>query len=333
MIRLAIAGCGLIGSRHAEAVNKHDRSELACLIEPDIEKTRDFDCPVVESIQDIQNSIDGVIIATPTHLHEEQAVDAMKRGWPVLIEKPIAGSVGEAQAIVDTSGETGLPVLVGHHRRHHPQVQALKKILDDGRVGDVLVVNFLWGLKKPDDYFVGNWRSSAEGSPILINTVHDIDLVRYLFGEIAEINGFGQSGLRGNQRVESAAFAMRLETGALVTVTVSDSTPAPWSFEAGTAENPNIAATGQDMLFVSGTRGAVSFPSLTVWSGSPDWSVAPTPEKSEPTSGVPLDIQLNHFLDVIEGKDTPIADAQEGLATLAATLKLEEIARSTALSV
>lgn len=327
MIQLAVVGCGLIGARHIETIQKNKRCNLAFVVEPDAQRAKGIDCPIVSSLEEIDGQLDGVIIATPTHLHEAQAVQAMERNWHVLIEKPVAGTLDEAQAIVNASRDTGCFVLVGHHRRHHPKVQALKEMISEGVIGDIVVVNALWGVKKPDPYFDGNWRSSAEGSPILINSVHDIDLVRYLFGEVEELVGVGHSGRRSSHRVETAAFAMRLKTGGLVTISVSDSTPGPWSFEAGTAENPNIGSTGEDMMFVSGTTGAVSFPSLTYWGGSPDWSVAPNPQKAQPVEGVPLEIQLDHFLDVIEGKTSSIADAQEGMATLQATLQMEDIAR------
>ncbi|MEP4768662.1 MAG: Gfo/Idh/MocA family oxidoreductase [Roseibium sp.] len=325
MIKLALAGFGLIGKRHAKAIAENPRCELAALIEPEQSKATGQSCPVFNALEDIDCAIDGVILATPTNLHRAQAVHAMERGWHVLIEKPIAGTVEDAEAIARTSTETGRKVLVGHHRRHHPRVQKLREILKSGVLGDVVTLSMMWGVKKPDVYFEGNWRSGEDGSPIMINAVHDVDLLRFLFGEIEDIKGFGNRGRRSTARTESAACAMRLEGGAMATLTISDMTPAPWGFEMGVNENPNIGATGQDMLFVSGTKGAISFPSLTLWTGSPDWSVAPQPQNIECAAGIPLDNQLNHFLDIIEHGQAPLIDANDGLQTLSATLALEEL--------
>lgn len=325
MIKLALAGFGLIGERHAKAIAENSRCELAALIEPDQSKVKDLACPVFNAMEDIDCAVDGVILATPTNLHREQAVYVLKRGWHVLIEKPIAGTVEDAEAIAKASAESGHSVLVGHHRRHHPRVQKLRDVLQSGVLGDVVTLSMMWGVKKPDVYFHDNWRSGEDGSPIMINAVHDVDLLRFLFGEIEDIKGFGSRGHRSKARTESAACVIRLEKGSLATLTISDTTPAPWGFEMGVNENPNIGATGQDMLFVSGSKGAISFPSLTLWTGSQDWSMAPQPEKIECAPGIPLDNQLNHFLDIIEHGDAPLIDANDGLRTLSATLDLVKI--------
>ncbi|MEP3045671.1 MAG: Gfo/Idh/MocA family oxidoreductase [Roseibium sp.] len=325
MIKLALAGFGLIGERHAKAIAENSRCELAALVEPDHRKAAGLACPVFNALEDIDCAVDGVILATPTNLHREQAVYALKRGWHVLIEKPIAGTVEDAEAIAQASLDGGRSVLVGHHRRHHPRVQKLREILQSGVLGDIVTLSMMWGVKKPDAYFEGNWRSGEDGSPIMINAVHDLDLLRFLFGEIEDIKGFGNRGRRSTARTETAACVIQFEGGCLATLTISDTTPAPWGFEMGVNENPNIGATGQDMLFVSGTKGAISFPSLTLWTGSPDWSEAPQPDKIACEPGIPLNNQLNHFLDIIEHGQEPLIDANDGLRTLSATLALENI--------
>ncbi len=114
---------------------------------------------------------------------------------------------------------------------------------------------------------------------MMINIVHDLDLLRFIFGDIAKIVGFGSSLIRNQNRVESGAAAILFETGLTASISFADTAPSPWGFEAGTGEKPNIATSGQDMLWITGTEGGISFPSTTRWGVAGDWSEAPTPRK------------------------------------------------------
>lgn len=141
-------------------------------------------------------------------------------------------------------------------------------------------VSVLWCMRKPDAYFEENWRS-VSGSPIMINLVHDIDILRFVIGEISEITALRGQSRRGGARIESGAIALTFENGAVGSVTFSDITPSPWGFEAGTGENPNIGTTHQDMMWITGTKGAISFPSMTLWKGT-DWGRAAEPVALSP---------------------------------------------------
>ena len=128
--------------------------------------------------------------------------------------------------------------------------------------------------------------------------------------------------MRQAGRVESGVVALTFESGAMASIAFADTAPSPWGFEAATRENPNIAGTGQDSLWIMGTQGSVSFPSLTVWTGASDWSQAPSPQQHRVDPTVPLTAQLDHFLNVLDGA-TPLIDALDARRTLAVTLEVE----------
>lgn len=318
MTRILVLGGGLIGRRHVERVQAHPATVCAGLVDPDPAACADLEVPRLAGPEDAD--CDAVILATPSHLHKEQALAAASRGWPVLIEKPVATTLADADALI--AGCT-VPALVGHHRRHHPRVQALKALLDSGRIGRPVTATLIWAMRKPDSYFDGNWRS-AGGSPVMINLVHDLDLLRFWFGEISALAALPGARLRGTPRLESGAVALTHASGVAATISFADTAPSPWGFEAGTGENPGIGRTGQDMLWIAGTEGGVGFPSLTLWHGT-DWS---EPARAEATPDVPetapLDRQLDHFLDVIAGRAVPLCTLQDGRAALAAALLIEE---------
>lgn len=322
MKRILVAGLGLIGARHAKAVIEHPSAELVAVVDPNETIRANWDVPAFAKLEDVDVPVDGAILATPSNLHADHAEVCLKRGWPCLIEKPIEVSLEAAGRIVAASDASGLPVLTGHHRRYHASVQKLREIVRNEDIGAPVLANAIWAVRKPDAYFEGNWRAGASGSPIMINTVHDIDVLRFVMGEVTEIMAIGGQPIRKADRVENAIVGLRFESGALVSIAITDTSPSPWGFEAGTLENPNIAGSGQDCLWVMGTKGGISFPSMNHWSGAEDWSQSPTADALDIPKTVPLNAQLSHFLDVLDGAP-PLIDAEDAMRTLAVTLEVE----------
>lgn len=323
MTRLLVAGGGQIGHRHIAFALDHPDIDLVGVIDPNPDVLASFPVAGFTSLQDVNVAADGVIIATPTDLHAEHAEIAAQRGWHMLIEKPIASSVEQADRIVIAADQAGVHVFVGHHRRYHPQVQKLKSLLEKGCIGTPVLASLIWGMKKPDAYFDVPWRAGREGSPIMINVVHEVDLLRFLFGDPVHVSGFGTGHLRDQDRIESGAVTLGFAGGQVASLVFADTTPSPWGFEAGIGENPGIGTTGQDMLRIAGTKGAISFPSLTVWGGAEDWTQAAQPNVINCESAVPLAMQLDHFCEVIAGRAKPLIDARDGRQTLLTTLAIE----------
>lgn len=320
--RLLVAGLGLIGARHAQMIAGSNLCELAGVIDPNASLRGAFNAPGFASIEDVDIEADGIVLATPTPLHADHAEAAAACGWHVMIEKPVADTLDGVARIVEATRAAGVQTLVGHHRRHHASLHALREIVARD-IGQPTLANCMWAMRKPDVYFEGNWRDGAAGSPVMINMVHDIDLLRFVMGEVSDVSAMGANPLRGNARVESGVISLRFASGALGSITFADNSASPWGFEAGTAENPNIGATGQDFLFITGTKGAVSYPSLTVWGGSQDWGVAVTAQHMECETTVPLAAQLAHFVDVIEGRAEPVISAADAGETLRVALAVQ----------
>ena len=319
-VRLLIAGLGLIGARHmAHALESPGISLVGC-VDPTV---RQDNVPHFDRLEDVDVEADAVLIATPTHHHLEQAEVAAARGWHMLIEKPVAHTVEAAKRIADLAERAGVQTLIGHHRRHHAAVVRLKDMIEAGVIGAPVLASMIWAMKKPDNYFAGNWRQGAEGSPVMINLVHEVDLLRHLFGEVVAVHGLGSNAQRGAARAESGAVGLMFETGLAATIAFSDAALSPWGFEAGTGENPNIGTTGQDYLQISGTAGSISFPSLTVWSGALDWSEPVQPNYQTPPKNAPLVAQLEHFAEVVAGRAKPLVGAADGTESLRVTLAIE----------
>jgi predicted dehydrogenase len=275
---------------------------------------------------------DGVIVATPNQLHVEHGLACIRAGIPVLIEKPIASDVRSGERLVREAEAADVPILVGHHRRHNPIIASAKARISSGAIGEVVAVHAICWLYKPDDYFRTDWRTQAGAGPVFINLIHDIDLLRYLCGEVRAVQAFDSNRVRGHQVEDTAAIIMEFDSGALATVTVSDTIVAPWSWELTSGENPAYPSTGQSCYLIGGTHGSLEIPGCGVWSNPSQrsWWEPINCETSRLDDQDPLRLQISHFCRVISRTEKPLVSGREGLRTLQVIEAIKSAAESGA---
>ena len=337
-IRLAVAGAGLIGKRHIDAITQCPEAELVGVVDPHSAAAayasslgvKRFDC-ISEMLA--HDRPDGVIVATPNQLHVEHGLACINAGIPVLIEKPISSDVRSARRLVREAEATGVPILVGHHRRHNPIITAAKARISNGAIGKIVAVHGICWLYKPDGYFGVDWRRQPGAGPVLINLIHDIDLLRYLCGEVRAVQAFDSNRVRGQQVEDTAAIIMQFENGALATVSVSDTIVAPWSWELTAGENPAYPKTEQSCYYVGGTHGSLEIPGNTVWSNPSQrsWWEPINSESFQVDDQDPLRVQLGHFCRVISRTEEPLVSGWEGLRTLQVIEAIKNAGNSGAL--
>lgn len=326
MTRLLIAGTGMIGQRHMAHIINHPALTLAGVIDP-MPDRRPAGIPGFTDIAQVDVAADGIVIATPTPTHAPLTLAALERGWHVLVEKPVAEDLAAARTMIDAAQIADRRILVGHHRRHHPRVVRLKEIIASGTLGRPVTAALLWTMRKPCSYFDVPWRAGMDGAPVKQNLIHDVDTLRWLFGEVVHVSGYGSNAVRGAARTESGGAVLGFASGVTVTIAFADTTPTPWGFEAGTGESPAIPKTGQDFLRIACTGGAVEFPSLRTWTGADSWNDLPRPTETQIEDANPLIRQLDHFAEVIAGRASPIVSADDAMKTLDVTLQIEAATR------
>ena len=272
---------------------------------------------------------DGVILATPNALHLPQALACISAGTPILVEKPIATSVVEGRRMADAAERAGVPLLVGHHRRHSPRFVVARQIVSEGLVGDVVAVTATTLFAKPPEYFEGaDWRRLPGGGPILINLIHDVDALRTLVGDVVEVQAATSSAVRRGPVEETVAVTMRFAGGAIGSLILSDVAAAPLS-----GEDPAFPRYGnRDCYVVAGTRGTFGIPTLrlTTSDGEPSWRRRMRSVVASVTPADPLARQLDHFVDVIEHRASPLVSGTDAVESLAVTLAIAEAARTGA---
>ncbi|WP_449255455.1 Gfo/Idh/MocA family protein [Bosea sp. (in: a-proteobacteria)] len=334
-VKLAVVGAGLIGRRHAEHVAREPGAALCAIVDPS-EVGRDLaerlGARWHRGFSDLlaAGRPEGVIVATPNQLHVAHGLEAIEAGIPVIVEKPLADDLAGAARLVAAAERAGVPLLTGHHRRYNPMIVKAKEIVDSGRLGRVLALHGQFWLMKPDDYFEAAWRREEGAGPILLNLIHDVDLFRYLCGEVVSVQALGGNAVRGHAAEETAAILLRFASGAIATVTVSDTIVAPWSWELTTGENPAYPQQDQSCYQIGGTHGSLTIPQLEIWSNRDrrSWWEPLLRERVPFVPEDPLARQIRHFCDVIRHGAAPIASGREGLATLAVIDAVRRAVRS-----
>ncbi|MGZ0190479.1 MAG: Gfo/Idh/MocA family protein, partial [Alphaproteobacteria bacterium] len=246
-------------------------------------------------------------------------LECVAAGIPILVEKPLSTTVAEGKQLILAANQASVPVMVGHHRRHNPLVAKAKALIDGDAIGRVTAVHGMIWLFKDDDYFNVEWRRQAGGGPLAINLIHDIDMLRYLCGEIVFVQAMTSDAARGFEVEDTATALLRFENGALGTVSVSDATVSPWSWELTAAENPAYPATEQSCYLIGGSHGSLEAPNLRLWrnDGKRSWWEPMSNESLPVPPEDPLIRQIRHFAEVIHGDASPLAPGLEGLRTLA----------------
>ena len=334
--RLAVVGAGTIGMRHIRAVNQCLRAVLAGVAETNdrvraeiAETGAVVDSAVGRMIE--RTNPDGVIVATQTDAHLEAALPAIAAGLPVLIEKPIAATLEEAESIGAAAAKSGCRVLVGHQRRYHPQAEVAREMVQTGKLGDVLLVSGVWGVRKHDEYYGQAFRRTREAGPVMINIVHDIDMLRHVVGEIDLVSAMLSNGCSRGPKEDAGVIGIKFASGALGSFALSDRVSSPWSWEYSTGENQIVPMIGRNCMRFMGTGSSLDFPNLVHWTyegGTGDWTRPMLGTKMDCRQIDPFVSQLEHFLDVIDGKSEPLIDVDDATMSLCATLAVLEAADS-----
>lgn len=324
---VAVIGAGAIGRTHIDTLQRMAKEgpHLTAIVDPapaGEALARSLGVPCLADAQALIASglAEAAIVATPNETHLPVSAALLEAGIPVLLEKPVAESLTSALALIAVAERTGVPLLVGHHRRHNPIIQAAHRAIHAGKIGDLVMASVTCSLAKPPSYFEAQWRRQpGAGGPLLINLVHEIDLLRHFFGEVESVQAIASHGRRGFAVEDTAAVALTFRKGGLATLIISDAATGPWAWDLSAGENlarfPAHAVTAHHY---AGSRAGLSLPDLTLWEpeGEPDWTRKLTPSTLAFTPGDPYEAQLAHFATLIRDGGAPLVSARDATANL-----------------
>ncbi len=191
-INFAILGLGHIGKVHALAIENASNANLFSVIDSDPKNTEEFEnVNVYRSLSDFfskdQHKTHVVSIATPNGLHAKQAIECLKAGYHVLIEKPLALNTEDARAIIKTAEETNKRAFNMLQLRFSPVVQHVKELINEGFLGDIFMVNTQCYWNRNNAYYSSKpWHGTKamDGGVLFTQFSHFADILNYLFGNL-----------------------------------------------------------------------------------------------------------------------------------------------------
>ena len=226
-IKLGIIGAGYIGGVHAQVLARDERVRVSAIYDVIDERaqslSRSSGATVSRSAEELIASSDAVYITTPNTKHTELAITAAEAGKHVFCEKPMATNLADAQKVLDAAEVSNAVFQVGHNRRFAPVYAALKQILSEEATPHSAHVKMNRGeLVNPE--WVGD--PQITGGFLYETTIHMFDMMRFLFGEVAQLHALGST----HEYPETDDFSVLLGFKSGVHATLCSSADASWLF-------------------------------------------------------------------------------------------------------
>jgi predicted dehydrogenase len=210
-IRVAVVGAGEFGRNHARVYREIEGAELVGVCDPNLGRASaigaEFHAPVFRNIEDLRGRADAVTVAVPTVAHSEVGCRLLRMGLDVLIEKPMASNLPEADALLETARKSGRVLQVGHVERFNPAIIAVQPIVSRPLFFEVHRL----GVFTP---------RSLDVDVIYDLMIHDLDILLALVGEpVTEVKAVGIPVL--TDKVDIAHARLEFPGGAVANVTAS----------------------------------------------------------------------------------------------------------------
>ena len=337
--RIAVAGAGAIGQAHMRLAQSSPTLVLSAVVDPSPAAPALAERAGVALYRSLEQLLDhdrpdGLVLATPNHLHVPQALQCIAVGLPILLEKPIATTVAEGARLLEAATASSARVLVGHHRAHSPIMAKAREVVASGQLGRLVAVTGSATFYKPDHYFAeAPWRREIGGGPLLLNMIHEVHNLRMLCGEITAVQAIASRATRGFPVEDTVSISLRFANGALGSFMLSDTAACARSWEQTARENTAYPSyDDEDCYVVSGTNGSLSVLTMRL-------RTYPRPQDrswwKQFELGVvglvrqdPLALQMEHFGAVIRGEAEPLVGVRDGLLNLRVTEAIAQAARS-----
>lgn len=196
-ISFAIVGCGRIAQRHAEHINNKGVLKAVC----DIDKSKadamaaKYNAKAyysLEALVDAEKEIDVLSVCSPNGLHAQHAITGLKNGFHVLCEKPMALTSSDCGEMIKASERANKRLFAIKQNRFNPPVEAVKKIIDEGRLGNICSVQLSCFWNRNPDYYQNSWKGTRklDGGTLYTQFSHFIDLLYWMVGDVKSVKAF-----------------------------------------------------------------------------------------------------------------------------------------------
>ena len=315
-VKVAVVGVGVMGSQHVEAYSRSLAAKLTAVVDLREERARlvaeRFGLPAFTDTREMlaKAEVQGVSICTDDERHVEPALACLAAGKHVLLEKPIATTLADADTIIQAAERPGTKLLVGHIVRFDPRYAHVKQRLDAGELGELEAV-FARRLNHVGLQDVLRGRVSV----LSFLGVHDFDYILWLSGcrpVRVHTESVAKVHRAAGYDVEDHTFTLiRFTSGAIACV------------EAGWVLPDSHPRRADFKLEVIGTKGVAQYDLLSM-----ELAVCTQRGWEVPRIGQGLDLEIAHFLDCIRNDTPPLVTGADGRAALGLSLAAQESART-----
>jgi len=303
-LKAGVIGVGAMGKNHARLYSELPGVQLVGVADANeasgASVARNYDCKLYTDYHDLlAEELDIVSIVVPTTLHKQVAIDAIKKGMNVLVEKPIADTVEHADEIIKAARKRAVKLMVGHVERFNPAVMKLKELIDSGLLGKVVSIS----AKRVGPY---NPRIRDVGIILDLGT-HDIDIMSYLYGEkIKEV--YASAGTVVHSHEDHAIITLNFRNGS-----------------SGVIDTNWLTPHKVRNLTVIGSQGIAEVDCIeqTLRIFDREWIRDAKIEKGEP-----LKLELMHFIECVRRDTKPLVSGEEGRHALEVALAAVDSARA-----
>ncbi len=295
-MRVGVIGAGVMGENHIRTYSQMSGVELVGIADIDEKRigelSQKYGTRGFTDYRDLlKEGLDAVSIVVPTRLHAHVALDAIKSGTNLLVEKPIADTVANAEKIVDYAKKAGIKMMVGHIERFNPAVIKMKELIDTGQLGKIVSVN---------TRRVGPYNPRIRDVGVILDIgVHDIDIISYLYDRpVDEVYAIAGADIHSQE--DHASIMLRFGEN-----------------KAGIVETNWLTPHKARQFTVIGTGGVGygDYLNQTVFIHDKEWVKEAKVEKMEP-----LRNELEHFVRYCQNGHAAIASGEDGINALKVAL-------------
>lgn len=226
-LRFALIGCGRIANRHAEHINNQGHLVAVCDIDKDKadKLAAEYNAKAYYDINDLlaeEKSVDVVSICSPNGLHAQHSISALRAGFHVLCEKPLATNVHDCGEMIKTAETCNRRLFAIKQNRFNPPVAAVKTAIDEGRLGKIYSVQLSCFWNRNPQYYENSWKGTKDldGGTLYTQFSHFIDLLYWLIGDVksakAYMDNYDHKGIIEFE--DTGAVILEFYNGAIGTV-------------------------------------------------------------------------------------------------------------------
>jgi len=321
-LRFALVGCGRIARKHAHVLQHSlDEAEIGAFVDLNAaracEFSKEYGVPGFSSVDEMMRQtgdrIDVISVLTPSGAHCENVLDLVQYGRPLVVEKPLALRLEDADRMIEACDAQGIKLFVVHQNRYNPPIVKAREALQQGRFGRLVLgtVRLRW-MRDQAYYDSEPWRGTwaHDGGVFMNQAVHHIDMLTWFMGNVESVRSMATTRLVKIEAEDTGVAILRFNSGALGVL------------EATTATRPNDLEGSISILGEKGSVviGGFFMNELVTWNFADtqpgDESVFETFGRNPPDFGHNLGEYLRGVIASIQSKKAALVDGLEGRKSL-----------------